>query len=315
MHGWLSTVCGMNIRKYLKALPVAAFIALCSPAVQISTTNSDNTIMEDMMFTVRSKDGVTIAARKRGTGPPLVLVHGGTADHTRWNPVLPRLEQRFTVYAVDRRGRGNSGDADDYSLEREFGDIAAVVDAIGQPVHLLGHSFGAFCALEAALLTDNLKSLILYEPAPPGLKGELTPATAKKMQEMLDTGDRDGVVSTFMLEVARVPPHELEILRSVPAWKGRVAAAHTILREIKKLEEQPPFNPDRFKSLQTPVLLLLGSDSHPAYGDLIMEINSAVPNGRIVVMQGQQHVAMNTAPELFNREVENFLAGQHVEAE
>src|SRR5690349_18162579 len=102
------------------------------------------------MLTARSKDGTSIAFTRSGSGPPLVLVHGTTADHTRWAPILPELETRFTVHAVDRRGRGGSGDGPRYALDREFDDIAAVVDAIGAPVMLLGHSYGAICSLEAA---------------------------------------------------------------------------------------------------------------------------------------------------------------------
>jgi pimeloyl-ACP methyl ester carboxylesterase len=65
------------------------------------------------------------------------------------------LEQRFTVYAVDRRGRGQSGDSPVYSIEREYEDIAAVVESIREPVNLLGHSYGALCSLEAALRVTN----------------------------------------------------------------------------------------------------------------------------------------------------------------
>src|SRR5262245_32171992 len=101
------------------------------------------------MQTIRSKDGTIIAVERSGMGPPLVLVHGTSADHTRWKPLLPRLEAHFTVCAVDRRGRGGSGDAPGYSITLEFDDIAAVIDALGEPALLLGHSYGAVCSLEA----------------------------------------------------------------------------------------------------------------------------------------------------------------------
>src|SRR3712207_1323335 len=114
--------------------------------------------------TVTSKDGTPIAYRRSGEGPPLVLVHGTAADHSRWRPVLPAFEQSFTVYAIDRRGRGGSGDSDDYAIEREFEDVAAVVDSFGEPANLLAHSYGALCALEAALLTTNVRKLVLYDP-------------------------------------------------------------------------------------------------------------------------------------------------------
>jgi pimeloyl-ACP methyl ester carboxylesterase len=263
------------------------------------------------MESVRSNDGTLIAFRKSGSGPPLVLIHGGTADHTRWAPVLPEFEKRFTVYAVDRRGRGNSIDTGEYAIERECEDIATVVNAIEQPVTLLGHSFGAFCSLEAARLTGNINKLILYEPPPPGLRGMIPADVASKMQTLLDAGDRDGVVSAFMLDVAKIPPGELELLRSLPAWQGRVAAAHTILREIRGLEGLPAFDAERFKTMNTPTLLLLGGDSPPLYRDFIRSLNTTLQNSRLVVMPGQQHVAMNTAPEMFVSVVTTFLSEEH----
>lgn len=260
------------------------------------------------MKTILSKDGTRIAYQHSGTGPPLVLVHGAVADHTRWAPVLSPLEERFTVYAMDRRGRGGSGDADDYAIEREFEDVAALVDSIGGPVNLLGHSFGAFCSLEAARLTPNIGRLILYEPPPPGVKGALPPEVAARIQTLLDAGDREEVISIFLREVAGITAAELEMLRAAPSWPGRVAAAHTILREIKAMEGLPRFDAERFKALKTPVLLLLGGDSPPLYGDAIEQIHAALPNSKVVVLPGQQHVAMNTAPDLFVREVLAFLA-------
>ncbi|MGC8000707.1 alpha/beta fold hydrolase, partial [Salmonella enterica] len=84
---------------------------------------------------------------RQGSGPPLLLVHGTTGDHSTWGSVLAGLQQHHTVWTLDRRGRGHSGDAANYSLEHESEDIAAVIDAIGSSVNLLGHSFGGLCAL------------------------------------------------------------------------------------------------------------------------------------------------------------------------
>ena len=110
-----------------------------------------------MTSSVVSADGTTIGFESLGAGPPLVLVHGGTADRTRWAPVRERLAERYTVHIVDRRGRGlSTAEADQYDIRREGEDIAAVVAAVGPDVYLFGHSYGALCSLEAALLTDAI---------------------------------------------------------------------------------------------------------------------------------------------------------------
>jgi pimeloyl-ACP methyl ester carboxylesterase len=258
------------------------------------------------MQTITSKDGTVIAFARSGTGPPLVLVHGTTADHSRWKPLLPQLEAHFTVHAVDRRGRGGSGDAPRYAIEREFEDISAVVDGIGEPVLLLGHSYGAVCALEASLRTRNLRRLVLYEP-PIRTTGPLFPrGSVERLQALLDAGEPDGVVATFFREVVGAPEEEIRLLRSLPNWPARVAAAHTVSREMR-INEDYRFEPARFSNMRVPTLLLLGGSSPAMFGAAVEAVRAALSDARVAVMPGQQHTAMNTAPELFLREVLSFL--------
>src|SRR5512139_4073493 len=146
------------------------------------------------MEKVRSKDGTFIAYEKSGHGDPLVVVHGTSADHTRWGSVLKQLEERYTIYAVDRRGRGESGDTPPYNIEREFEDIAAVVDSIPGPAYLLGHSYGAICSLEAALLSRNIKKLILYEPPITlGTSKEYPPHVVSQIQQLQSQGNYEAI--------------------------------------------------------------------------------------------------------------------------
>ena len=102
-------------------------------------------------FDVRSADGTSLAVWVEGDGPALVLVHGSIADHTTFDPFVDVLRGDLTTFAMDRRGFGASGDAPRYSIERDFEDVAAVVDAVaartGGPVALWGHSYGANCAM------------------------------------------------------------------------------------------------------------------------------------------------------------------------
>jgi pimeloyl-ACP methyl ester carboxylesterase len=86
-----------------------------------------------------------------------VLVHGGISDHSYWDPVRAALEARFSVYAIERRGRGNGDDAQPYAIEREYEDVAAVVASTGEPTHLLGHSYGAVCGRRSRRPWERLR--------------------------------------------------------------------------------------------------------------------------------------------------------------
>jgi pimeloyl-ACP methyl ester carboxylesterase len=259
---------------------------------------------------VTSSDGTPIASWRSGAGPPLVLVHGTSADHSRWAPVLPAFEQRHTVLAVDRRGRGASGDAEDYAIEREFEDVAAVVDSLGEPVILLGHSHGGLCALEAALLSDNIRALVLYEPpfSAAGAAEINPPEIIERLEALLQAGDRDEVVATMAREVAGVPPGVVASARAQPVWQARVAAAHTIPRELRAVRAYR-FDPQRFGGLAVPTLLLSGGESSPDQRTAVEAVDAALPDSRIVVLPGQGHVAIDTGTDLFTTEVLRFTAG------
>lgn len=260
------------------------------------------------MSTVNSRDGTRIAFWRSGSGPPLLLVHGATADHTTtWRFVLPGLEDRFTVYAMDRRGRGGSGDAAEYELQREAEDIAAVIDAIGEPVSVLGHSYGALAAIEASLLTTNLRRLILYEGVPLSGAGLYAPGVSERLDALLRAGDVEGMLVAMYRDLVEMPPEEIQLLRSqTEAWQRRLANAPTLPRELRA-EQQYTFSPSRFRSMRAPTLLLVGGDSPRRELEHAQGVADALPDARVVVLPDQQHAAMYTAPELFLREVVRFL--------
>lgn len=263
---------------------------------------------------VASADGTRLAVWQSGSGPPLVAVHGTTADHSRWARVAPLLEARFTLYAMDRRGRGGSGDNTPYSIQREADDIAAVVRAAGEAVTLLGHSYGALCCLEAALQLPALHRLIAYEPPLPIGAGIMGQATRKELVQRLGEGDREGALQCFFREVVRVPEPELALLRAHPAWPARVAAAHTLLREADA-EESYGLDLRHLEGLKVPTLLMLGGASPDYFAEAVARLRAAIPGSRVHVMPGQQHIAMDTAPEQFIAAVVGFALAESNENE
>ena len=236
-----------------------------------------------------------------------MLVHGTSADHTRWAPVITALSAEFTTYAMDRRGRGASADSEEYSIELEFDDVAAVIDGIGGGVDVLGHSYGAVCALEATLRTPRVRRLVLYEPPLPVGVEIYPPGLIERLDQLQASGDRDGVVATFFREVVRMAQAELDIVRADPSWEARVAAAHTIARELRIADAYDP-DFERFATVRVPTLLLLGDDSPSFLVDPTRRLHECISESKLTVMPGQQHIAMNTAPDLFLGHVIDFLA-------
>src|SRR5262245_65446693 len=99
---------------------------------------------------VASKDGTTIAFDQVGSGPPVILVCGGSTDRMANASLAAALASDFTVFNYDRRGRGGSGDTPPYAIEREFEDLDAVIAAAGGSAAVYGTSSGAVLALNAA---------------------------------------------------------------------------------------------------------------------------------------------------------------------
>jgi pimeloyl-ACP methyl ester carboxylesterase len=253
---------------------------------------------------ITSGDGTRIAYGRSGSGRPLVLVHGTSVERSSFRFVEPLLTDRFTLYSVDRRGRGESGDSTDgYAIEQEFADIAAVVDSLAEPADLLGHSYGATVALGAARLARNVRRLILYEPAP-GVP-QVDPELLARLDALLAEGERERLLSVFLTELG-LDPDALEQLRASPTWGLRLATAHTIPRELRAEEGYRP-DSAAFASLAVPALLLLGSESPQWAKNGTEVVQSVLPDTRVAVLQGEGHIALMTAPELVAGEVARFL--------
>jgi pimeloyl-ACP methyl ester carboxylesterase len=259
--------------------------------------------------TVTSADGTTIGYEASGTGPTLIAVHGGTADRTRWQAVGHLLAREHTLWAVDRRGRGLSGDADDYDLHREAEDLAALVEAAGPGSVLLAHSYGATVALAAAPALSSLAGMVLYEPAlqTPGHQIVDDDVFAEAIR-LIEQDRRDEALTLFFRRVIGLPDAAIDAMRATPIWAARVAAVHTLPREGYAARDVV-LDPDALGRLPFPVLVMRGTESPAWLQSAAAAAHRAIPNSRFVELDGQAHMAMDTAPETFAHEVLTFSRG------
>ena len=256
--------------------------------------------MSEEIFTVCAPDGAEIGCVVDGDGPALLMVHGTGDTHHGWRRVQPLLRRHFKLYLMDRRGRGVSGDQQGYSLEREWDDVAAVIDAIPN-ANVFAHSFGGMCALEGALhlKKNTLRRLMVYEPS----VNRMGPNAAREgaveeMGRLIDKGDREAVVVTHLKQIIRATDETIAKQRANPAnWASRLRMAHTMPRELLTLRGYK-FEPEKFAKISVPAEILYGEKSSPHARENTQTIAAAMPHAKLVELPGQAHFGMLTAPEL-----------------
>ena len=251
-----------------------------------------------------SPSGATVSYERYGRGPALVLVHGSFSDHvTNWQLVKPIFEKQFTVYAIARRGRGETDSTLDHGLEDEAADVAALAKSIDERVFLLGHSYGAQTALAAAArIPHRVRKLVLYEPAWPTV---LSKRIAARLEALALAEDWESFTITFFLEGLFVPMKELDEVRSSELWAPIVADAPASFRDLRALARYD-FRPERFRGLMVPVLLQIGTES-PRHLYATDALAAFLPRVRIRALPGQAHEGMTTAPAMYAESVTDFL--------
>lgn len=256
------------------------------------------------MHLITSPAGVTVSYEKYGSGPPLVLVHGSFSDHaTNWEFVKPLFEKQFTVYAIARRGRGKTDATAGHGLEDEGGDVVALIRSTGEPVFLLGHSYGAQTALAAAaMVPERVRKLVLYEPPCPRVLGSEALA---RLERLAQSGDWDGFALTFFRDTLSVPVEALDELRGTDLWPRILADAEATLGDLRALNSYA-FEAERFRDLPIPVLLQIGTES-PRDLYVTDALAAVLPDVRIEALPGQAHEGMTTAPEIYAEAVSRFL--------
>ncbi len=246
------------------------------------------------MEMTKSADGTRIAFERSGDGPALVLAVGAFCDRRSTAPLTRLLVTDFTVYEYDRRGRGDSGDARPYAVEREIEDLWAVIDAAGGRAMVYGHSSGAALAVEAAAREAPISKLAVYEP-PYGTTPDDDTTNRNLFVQLsgaVDDGRLEEAAELHLLG-SGMSVEVVEMIKVSPGWPAMVALAHTLPYDRAVIGGG--VRPDLFARIRVPTLVLAGGDSPDYLQRGAAATASAIPNARSSIVDGQGH---NVAPEV-----------------
>ena len=278
------------------------------PSVAMPSAQAESSVGQTALTYVKLNDGTLIAVECAGTGPTLLIVHGGVGDRTRWTPMFPLLSSNLTACAMDRRGHGLSGDSPEYSLRKEAEDVAAVVDSRPGVVFVLGHSYGGVAALEATFLTSRIAKLMLYEP-PLHEPAERGLAVAAQIEKLVKAGELEQALVTFQTKIVEQSPSEIAAMKARPSWPRLVATIGTQPRQMRALAAYR-FDAERMKSVTMPTLLLIGENTASTHmKDAISRLQASLPDATLIVLKNQQHSAMDAARAVLATAIIDFAAG------
>lgn len=244
------------------------------------------------MPTLTSEDGTNIAWEKVGNGPPVVLVDGATCfrDSGPMRPIAGQLAHQFSVYLYDRRGRGASGDAAAFAVEREIEDIHGLIMAAGGSASVFGISSGAALVLRAAekLGPAVVSRLALYEPpfAPEDEAGAADDYTSA-LTAALSSGDRGAAVEAFLRRVG-MPPEAIAGMRQAPMWSGMEAIAPTLAYDNAAMGDSC-VPADLAARVRVPSLCMAGGASPESLQYGARALAELIPNAAMEVLENQTH--------------------------
>jgi pimeloyl-ACP methyl ester carboxylesterase len=251
---------------------------------------------------VSSADGTVIGYRQLGSGPAVLLVHGGMQASQHFMKLAGALSADFTVYVPDRRGRGLSGPhGSDFSVMREVEDLQALVTATGAS-RIFGLSSGALVSLRTALATPALEKVALYEP-PLSVNGSVPTDWVPRLDREIAAGRLASALVTALKGIGtepvfgRLPRFVLvplltigsRVRRDLPEDDVTITALVPTQHFDMLLVREVADTVKDYAALNARVLLLGGAKS-PAYLSVALdELATTLPHARRVTFPDLGH--------------------------
>lgn len=250
-----------------------------------------------------------------GTGEPLLLLHGFTGSSATWQFLR---NSPFRLIAVDLPGHGGSADVDDperYRMEGTVADVLGILDELAlDRVHLLGYSLGGRLALHLALAAPGRIRALILESASPGIEDQAERVARIRSDEILARMlEHDGLMPfvehweriPLFASQARLRPETRQALRKQRLTNSPAGLAKS-LRGMGAGQQASLWQ--RLDQLPMPALLLAGAldEKYRAIADRMAAI---MPRAQVVVVPNTGHAVHLEAPQVFEREIVEFLRG------
>jgi pimeloyl-ACP methyl ester carboxylesterase len=265
-------------------------------------------------------NGTQVSYTRSGSGEPMILLHSSASSKEQWDAIRHRLPDRYEVLAVDLYGYGETGGwqrSDEPTLADEAALVAALMERCGEPVHLVGHSYGGAVALRVALERPHrLRSLTLIEPVAFHLLRDAGPVEAELFREIADiaagvsrsAADRgydDGMAQFIDFwngadTWARVRPE-------IRVTLGRHAA--TVAKDFRATMNEPSL-PAAYGWIDTPTQILCGARSPLVAYAIADRLDSVLPNAQLDIVDEAGHMMPMSHPEAVAAAITRHLDAQ-----
>jgi pimeloyl-ACP methyl ester carboxylesterase len=271
----------------------------------------DGLTLDDVDRPAVEVSGVRIAYRQAGTGPPLVLLHGGMEDSRAWTRQFESLAEHFTLLAWDAPGCGQSSDVPETWRLADFADaLSALLHElnVGHP-HVLGLSWGSSVALEFYRRYSATPASLILASAYAGWAGSLTPEeVAARHASVLAAADlpREELLKGWpgVLSTAATPELIEEVMSLAADNSGLAhpggyrAMAHSMAEADLR---------DVLPEIRVPTLLLYGELDERSPLQVAEDLCAQIPGAELGVIPGAGHLANMEAPAAFNAHVQRFI--------
>jgi pimeloyl-ACP methyl ester carboxylesterase len=275
-------------------------------------------------------NGYRFAFAEKGTGDPIIFIHGSVSDYRTWSRQQEEIGKFYHTFAYSRRFHWPNekiSDHDDYSMEQHIEDLEAFIKmTCNKPVHLVGHSYGAFvCLLLAMQNQDLVRTIVLAEPPVITLFVSNSPRPAEILKLLFSRPKT--AVAIMRFGAKGMGPAMTEARRgnedkAIEIFGKATLGVDTFSRLSKERLEQvrgnminaeflgsgyPSLEINRIRNIDVPALLVYGQKSPGLFHLLLDRLHEVMPDTHQILITGASHIMHEDNPDAYNSAVLSFI--------